>query len=434
MPQTPPKPRDLRLDFFRGVALFIIFLAHAPGNVWAQYIPARFGPSDAADMFVFLSGCAAAIAFGGAYRRHGWAVGTMRISLRVWQLYLAHIILFFFIAAVCVALTKIATSGVDYTIRLNLVRLFHAEPGSGDPQQAVLDLFTLQWVPNYFDILPIYLIVLAMVPIAMLIARIHPLAVIGTSVFLWWLTWNQGLVIGFGDWKLVDIPLPLDLLADRTIDRMWFFNPFAWQLLFFLGFSFLAGWIKPPPRSRLLFWACVAFVILMVPIRQPGWVDGIPAAAGLYDWLRWWAFKPELGPLRPLQLLAMGYVALYLLENRRHWLATPWAAPIVKCGQQSLSVFVTSMVLSWIAGAAFDHIGNGAGALILVNGTGFALLIGVAYLVAAYKRQPWKRQAPTALPPEGRPVEADPTARLSAADRTDTPPPGDRRSRPQPAE
>jgi hypothetical protein len=82
--------RDLRLDFFRGLAMLIIFVAHVPGNSWTEYIPARFGFSSAAEMFVFCSGCASAIAFGSVFARCGWATGTIRIACRIWQLYWAH--------------------------------------------------------------------------------------------------------------------------------------------------------------------------------------------------------------------------------------------------------------------------------------------------------------------------------------------------------
>src|SRR3546814_19245199 len=48
--------RSPRRDFFRGVAMLIIFVAHVPDNPWAGFIPARFGWSDATEMFVFCSG------------------------------------------------------------------------------------------------------------------------------------------------------------------------------------------------------------------------------------------------------------------------------------------------------------------------------------------------------------------------------------------
>jgi hypothetical protein len=78
--------RDPWLDVFRGLAMFIIFIAHLPGNPWNAYIPARFGPSDATEMFVFCSGFASAIAFGGTFNRDGFGVGTLRVLHRCWQI------------------------------------------------------------------------------------------------------------------------------------------------------------------------------------------------------------------------------------------------------------------------------------------------------------------------------------------------------------
>ena len=73
----PKKVRDPRLDFFRGVAMLIIFIAHTPANLWNSFIPARFGWSDATEMFVFCSGFAAAIAFGGTFIKSSFWYGTV---------------------------------------------------------------------------------------------------------------------------------------------------------------------------------------------------------------------------------------------------------------------------------------------------------------------------------------------------------------------
>ena len=72
---TKKKQRDIRLDFFRGLCLFIIFVAHMIGNPWADWIPAKFGFSDATEIFVFCSGMASAVAFGAAFRNHGFFIG-----------------------------------------------------------------------------------------------------------------------------------------------------------------------------------------------------------------------------------------------------------------------------------------------------------------------------------------------------------------------
>ena len=83
--------RDPRLDFFRGLGMFIILIAHIPNSAWLNWIPARFGFSDAADMFVFCSGMASALAFGSVFVERGWLMGTARILHRIWQVYWAHI-------------------------------------------------------------------------------------------------------------------------------------------------------------------------------------------------------------------------------------------------------------------------------------------------------------------------------------------------------
>ena len=97
------RERDLRLDFFRGIAMFIILLAHTPGNSWTLWIPARFGFSDATEIFVFCSGMASGIAFGSVFVNRSWFLGASRICFRVWQVYWAHIGVVLVTAALMVA-------------------------------------------------------------------------------------------------------------------------------------------------------------------------------------------------------------------------------------------------------------------------------------------------------------------------------------------
>ncbi len=116
--------RDPRLDFFRGIAMFIILIAHIPGNKWNAWIPARFGFSDATEIFVFCSGMASAIAFGSCYARQGWLMGSARVVFRVWQVYWAHICLFFFVAMSMAALDTYGGFDKSYVNSLNLKHFF----------------------------------------------------------------------------------------------------------------------------------------------------------------------------------------------------------------------------------------------------------------------------------------------------------------------
>src|SRR5215475_12743494 len=90
----PDRRRDLRLDLFRGIANWAIFLDHIPGNTVSWITMRNFGFSDAADLFVFISGYTASVVYGRAMYQQGFATGATRLFQRVWQLYTAHIIVF----------------------------------------------------------------------------------------------------------------------------------------------------------------------------------------------------------------------------------------------------------------------------------------------------------------------------------------------------
>ncbi|MDP4595109.1 MAG: OpgC domain-containing protein, partial [Beijerinckiaceae bacterium] len=163
---APVAARDPRLDFFRGLGMVIILIAHIPWNSWTSWIPARFGFSDAAEMFVFCSGMASALAFGGVFVKRGWLMGTARIVHRIWQVYWAHIGSFFVVAAMVVG-ADLYVGEARYQQGLQLDTFFAMAP------VRVLQTMSLTYLPPFFEILPMYLCILAMIPIVMALARIH---------------------------------------------------------------------------------------------------------------------------------------------------------------------------------------------------------------------------------------------------------------------
>ena len=58
--------RDLRLDFFRGLALWLVFLDHIPSNVVSWITIRNYGLSDASEIFIFISGYTASLVYGRA--------------------------------------------------------------------------------------------------------------------------------------------------------------------------------------------------------------------------------------------------------------------------------------------------------------------------------------------------------------------------------
>ncbi len=369
-----PRQRDMRLDFFRGLGMFIILIAHIPWNSWTDWIPARFGFSDAADMFVFCSGMASSLAFARVFVKAGWWLGTARIAHRVWQVYWAHI--GGFLVVLSVMILADATLGLDHYVReeLNLASFFD------DTKMHLVGLLTLSYVPNYFDILPMYLAILAMIPIVMGLASLH-----------------RGLAPAFvlGMWLLANTSM-LDLVADRTTGRLWFFNPFGWQIVFFTGFAFVRGWLPVPPRSLKLAIAALVFVLAAAPFScQAGF--SCFAGYGTFPWLgevhlalQPWIDKMNMGPLRYFHFLATAYLAWLAVGVKGSHLHGLLVAVTCRVGQQTLAVFLSGLVVAQLMGIFLDVVGRSFLLTAFANLLGCSLLVLTAFVVAWFKSMPWK--------------------------------------------
>jgi len=375
--------RDPRLDFFRGIAMFIILVAHTPGNFLTLWIPARFGFSDATEIFVFCSGMASAMAFGRVFRDRSFAMGSARVVYRIWQVYWAHIGMFLATAAMLAWVDSTGWFERDFIGRLNLYPFL-----VDNPAQQLVGLMTLTYVPNYFDVLPMYLVVLALMPVVMALSKISPKAVYAFVAVLW-LAANMG-------W--------LGIPAEPWSDRTWFFNPFGWQLIFFTGFGFVMGWIPTPPVTKRLILIALAVVLLTIPLAYYRIYTQVEALSAARDAIRFLWTKSAFGLFRYIHFLALAYLCwaavgprgARLIPKSTGPLAQLWMgvlSQIIKVGQQSLAVFVFSMVLAQAHGVLLDAIGRNTVNTWLVNFWGFALLIACAHIAAWFKGTPWRKKS-----------------------------------------
>ncbi len=397
-PANAARVRDLRLDFFRGIAMFIILIAHTPGNFLTSWIPARWGFSDATEIFVFCSGMASAIAFGRAFDTVGWKLGTARVGFRVWQVYWAHVGLFLATVALAVFLTDLPHTSRNYWGQLNLWPLF-VESEKWTNQDIWLSFMTLRYVPNYFDILPMYMVVLVLMPILMALAKVNKF-LIAAFVISCWLLSQKALMtaIGLADYRLA-------FPAEPWTERTWFFNPFGWQLIFFTGFAFMKGWLPKPPVTPALFGVALFIVLANIPLSNIGIRE-----LG-FDWAREWRSdyralitKSDFGILRYVHFLALAYLAWVmagdkgnrLLPKGNGALSRIWEralAIILKVGQQSLAVFVVSMFTARLMGFLLDWLGRETLTSLAINAFGALVLITTAYAAGWFKSQPWRAKS-----------------------------------------
>lgn len=374
--------RDVRLDFFRGLGMFIIFIAHVPRNPWNEWIPARFGFSDATEIFVFCSGMASAIAFARVFDRAGFLHGTARVLYRCWQVYWCHIGLFLTCAVMMVAADRYFETGSQFVRSLSIGSFFTETP------QALLGLFTLTYVPNLFDILPMYLVVLAMIPIMMALSAFGAGPPLAFSAFLWCVGWHSGLNFSAEPWG----------------DRTWFFNPLAWQAVFFSGFALVRGWLPAPPIDGRVVRLSLAIVLLTIPFAHHWGIERLPESIHVPHPM---VDKNNFGPLRYIHFLALAYLAFVAAGPNGEKLRGPIVSIICKVGQQSLAVFVAGIVFSLLGGILLARAGYTLSTVTVVNLAGFAGLVAVAYIVGWFKSKPWttKSASVTGIASQSQPAE-----------------------------
>jgi hypothetical protein len=357
--------RDLRLDFFRGLALFCIFIDHLPNNVLAEFTLQSVMFSDAAEVFILISGYTAGIVYGRAMERQGFVITGVRIYHRVWQLYVAHVFLFMMFIAM-----------VAYTVGALNNSLYAEEFGAAnfldEPGVAVAKALTLQFQPAFMHILPLYIVLLAALPFVLAVYRSWP----GVMFF-----------VSFALWLAVQLDKRIALSAYPGPDGVWPFNPFAWQALFFLG-AWL-GWRGTRGgvswlRRRWLFCLAAGLSLAGFLIRF-SWTlhyfyDPIPVLVSAKPlWL--FLSKTDLGLLRFANVLAVALIVARLIHPQAGFLASRAARPFVICGRNSLHIFCLGILLSVFGHLVLNEFFGGIPMQLVVSAAGVAIMIGVAALM-----------------------------------------------------
>ncbi len=359
------RERDLRLDFFRGVSLWFIFLDHVPDNIVSWLTVRNYGFSDATEIFVFISGYTAVIAYSSIMARRGWLLAAARILRRVWQLYVAHIMLFVAFTAQ-VAWVTLGTGSTTYLEEMNLLGLLD------EPVRAVVDVALLKFRPVGLDVLPLYIVLLGAFPIILPVALRWPAGLIAGSLALY-------LVARYLGWNLPGAPE----------GKPWFFNPFAWQLVFCLGASFAAmGNIGERLRPARLVLAPLAVLYLLgAAFVALSW-HVVALSGAVPDWIGRVIYpidKTDFDPLRVLHFLAMAYLVQLLVPASAPFLRWPVFVPLRRCGEHSLQIFCLGTFLSFTAYVILSLYDDSIWTQIAVSLAGIAAMVVAAYAAHWYK-------------------------------------------------
>lgn len=377
----PEKGRDLRLDLFRGVANWAIFLDHIPDNVVNWITTRNYGFSDAADLFVFISGYTASFVYARMMLERGFIVGATRLTKRVWQLYVAHIILFvIYIASISYLALRFGDS--------DMINEFNVAGLVDNATETLRQGLFLRFKPLNLDVLPLYIVLMGLFPPVLWFMLRKPDLTMVLSIVLWLAARHYGL-------NLTAYPA-----------GQWYFNPYAWQVLFVFGAWCAMGGARRSGaviNSPITLWLCLGYLAFALVMTMAG---RFPTLGGMFpEWL-FSAFNPNdktnLAPYRFIHFVVI--VILVIRFVPKEWPGLEWKIfdPLIVCGQQSLAVFCVGVFLSFVGHFELSMSSGSLLAQIFVSVAGIAIMTTVAYYIS------WSKKQDKPLKPPAKPAAASP--------------------------
>jgi len=371
------RERDLRLDLFRGGALWLIFLDHIPENVVNWITIRNYGFSDATEIFIFISGYTGAFVYGRTMRQRGFVLASARILRRAWQIYVAHIFLFTIFMAE-IAYVAATFDNPLYAEEMKILDFLK------QPDITIFQALLLKFKPVNMDVLPLYIVLLLLFPPVLYLLLWRPNVALAGSALLYALTWRF-------DWNLPAYP-----------NGVWFFNPFAWQLLFVFGAWCALGGAQRLAgvlRSRIVLVIAIVYLLFAFMITLTWYYE--PFEHLVPSWLGEWMYpidKTNLDVLRFAHFLALAAVTVHFLPQ--HWpgLKSPILQPAVRCGQHSLEIFCLGVFLAFAAQFIIAEASGGPFLQIALSLLGIMIMVATANLLTWYKtiegRSPRERVEP----------------------------------------
>jgi hypothetical protein len=353
--------RDVRLDLFRGIGLWMIFLDHIPHDVVAWLTLRNYGFSDAAEFFVFISGYLVGFIYAPIVRAGLLLAAAKRLFRRALQMYVAHIMLFLLFTAQ-ISRTARRFDNPMYEDEFNVFNFLQ------HPDVLIGQAITLRYKPVNLDVLPLYITLIAASPFMLWCLVRRPNLTLAGSLVLYilsrWFDWN---------------------IASYPPGTTWYFNPFCWQLLFVFaawcgngGFALIRklAWSRTA-MVMAAAWLIFAFLIVMtwhVPFLAtlvPKWM-----IKAIYP-----IDKTDLDMLRFTHFLALATLVSRFVPRDWAELKARWSYPLILCGRHSLPIFCIGVFLSFSAHWILMQYTRGAWEQLAVSLAGILIMVGAAWLL-----------------------------------------------------
>ncbi len=308
--------RDFRIDFVRGIALLILFSDHVRGNIIYNYTPIAFGLSDMSDVFIFLSGYSCGLSYGSRLTDRGFINCAERAWARAAQLYIVKVIITI-VALAILFLAEGRTEPVFFGLPWNMQLV------KTNPIETIIAIETFRLELLQFFILALYVAFLLLLPLVVAGLSAYPYLIWFISAFVY---------------SLVQM-FPMHICLPQPWRDALFFNPFAWQFLFFCACAI--AMLNPTSRSRLRPKPLIVIVALMVVcllfvIRSE---FGVPWKSVLIN-------KQNLGLLRLLHFTCIVIVGYCAIPSSHILLRSRLARPFINCGQNALVGYCTGGFLA----------------------------------------------------------------------------------------
>jgi hypothetical protein len=349
------RSRDLRIDFARGVALLFIFSDHIHENVVASFTPQALGFSDMAEVFVFLSGYVCGVSYGRRLCEQGYWSCLRRASRRALQDYLVKLAVTVAVLAIAVAAYRwidVTLFGDQWTIE-DVIRA---------PRETALGLLSSRLELHQFCVLALYIPLLLTLPVFLYGLRYSAKLMLAASGLLY------ALVQFFPDSVALPVPWRSAL----------YFNPLAWQFLFFSAAALAT--LPPAARQRLRpNWQVALLMTALLEI-------GIFARCTIGDAPIPWTDKANLEWLRLLHFAAVLVFGWWIMPPSAVLARTRLCRPLIVCGSNSLVTYCATGVMGILGETVFRAAGSGFPIQIAVNVAGWCGCIATAAIWQSVSR------------------------------------------------